>query len=77
MSGNVSLYNETEGVSIKPTPMLAMVGLVDDVTRAVGCRFLRDGDAVVLLGAPSASAIAAFCAGRDSGRRGWRIPPLT
>jgi phosphoribosylformylglycinamidine synthase II len=34
VSGNVSLYNQTDGVSIKPTPMIGMVGKVNDVTKA-------------------------------------------
>lgn len=33
VSGNVSLYNQTDGVSIKPTPMIGMVGKVTDVTK--------------------------------------------
>jgi phosphoribosylformylglycinamidine synthase len=33
VSGNVSLYNQTDGVSIKPTPMIGMVGKVSDVTK--------------------------------------------
>ena len=47
--GNVSLYNETRGEGIYPTPVLGIVGVLDDVTRAVPAHFQRDGDAVVLL----------------------------
>ncbi|MEQ9504499.1 MAG: phosphoribosylformylglycinamidine synthase subunit PurL [Deltaproteobacteria bacterium] len=50
VSGNVSLYNETEGRAILPTPTIAMVGVVDDVARATGAGFLDDGDLVFLLG---------------------------
>ena len=35
VSGNVSLYNETDGVSIKPTPMIGMIGKIDDVRNAL------------------------------------------
>ncbi len=48
--GNVSFYNDTEGLSIHPTPVLGVVGLIDDVRRAVGPGFRAAGDAVVLLG---------------------------
>ena len=47
--GNVSLYNETRGEGIYPTPVLGIVGIIDDVTKAVGAGFRREGDAVVLL----------------------------
>lgn len=51
VSGNVSLYNETEGRPILPTPTIAMVGVVDDVERCVGSGFVDDGDEIYLLGA--------------------------
>jgi phosphoribosylformylglycinamidine synthase II len=47
--GNVSLYNETKGEGIYPTPVLGIVGILDDVTRAVPASFRRAGDAIVLL----------------------------
>jgi phosphoribosylformylglycinamidine (FGAM) synthase-like enzyme len=47
--GNVSLYNETRGEGIYPTPVLGIVGILDDVTAAVPAAFQRDGDAIVLL----------------------------
>jgi len=47
--GNVSLYNETKGEGIYPTPVLGIVGILDDVTRAVPAHFQRAGDAIVLL----------------------------
>ena len=43
VSGNVSLYNETDGVSIKPTPMIGMVGKVGDVRKAVPAVAALDG----------------------------------
>jgi phosphoribosylformylglycinamidine synthase len=48
--GNVSFYNDTEGLSIHPTPVLGIVGLIDDVDRLIGPGFKKEGDAVVLLG---------------------------
>src|SRR5579863_8977028 len=47
--GNVSLYNETKGEGIYPTPVLGIVGILDDVTKAVPAHFQRAGDAVLLL----------------------------
>jgi phosphoribosylformylglycinamidine synthase len=50
VSGNVSFYNETNGLSIYPTPMLGMVGLIDEADRAITQWFRDEGDAIVLLG---------------------------
>ena len=47
--GNVSLYNETRGEGIYPTPVLGIVGIMDDVTKAVPADFQRAGDAILLL----------------------------
>jgi phosphoribosylformylglycinamidine synthase II len=47
--GNVSLYNETRGEGIYPTPVLGIVGILDDVTKAVPAHFQAAGDAIVLL----------------------------
>ena len=48
--GNVSFYNDTEGASIHPTPVLGVVGLIEDIDKAVRPGFRADGDAVILLG---------------------------
>jgi len=50
VSGNVSFYNETEGRGILPTPVIGMIGLVEDVRRVVQPGFKQDGDTVALLG---------------------------
>lgn len=50
VSGNVSLYNQTHGQGIHPTPLLALVGLLNDVTKAVPSQFRAAGDHVLLLG---------------------------
>ncbi|HZR71142.1 MAG TPA: phosphoribosylformylglycinamidine synthase subunit PurL [Burkholderiales bacterium] len=50
VSGNVSFYNETDGVPIFPTPTIAMVGLLPRVERYVTPWFKAEGDIVVLLG---------------------------
>ena len=48
--GNVSLYNETDGKAIYPTPVLGVVGLIEDAGHVVGRSFRAAGDAIVLLG---------------------------
>jgi phosphoribosylformylglycinamidine synthase II len=50
VSGNVSLYNETNGVGILPTPTIGGVGVLDDVTRHATLNFKRAGDVLVLIG---------------------------
>ena len=48
--GNVSFYNETEGVAIYPTPVIGMVGIVEDVSHLMSHEFKKEGDAIILLG---------------------------
>jgi phosphoribosylformylglycinamidine synthase II len=48
--GNVSFYNETDGRAIYPTPVIGMVGVIDDASKIVGQMFLTEGDDIVLLG---------------------------
>ncbi|ALU38507.1 phosphoribosylglycinamide synthetase [Kocuria flava] len=48
--GNVSLYNQTGGVGIHPTPVVAMMGVLDDVRRRTPSGWREDGQAVYLLG---------------------------
>ncbi|MBK5093154.1 MAG: phosphoribosylformylglycinamidine synthase subunit PurL, partial [Actinobacteria bacterium] len=50
VGGNVSFYNESFGEAIYPTPVIGMLGLLDDVDNRVGTAFVRGGDLVVLLG---------------------------
>jgi phosphoribosylformylglycinamidine synthase len=51
VSGNVSFYNETEGRGILPTPVIGMVGLIEDVRRVISPGFKKEGDVIALLGA--------------------------
>jgi phosphoribosylformylglycinamidine (FGAM) synthase-like enzyme len=58
--GNVSLYNETldyEGnpTPIYPTPVIGMVGIVEDISKAVGQGFRSEGDRIYLLGLPTSA----------------------
>jgi phosphoribosylformylglycinamidine (FGAM) synthase-like enzyme len=48
--GNVSLYNETDGKAVYPTPVIGVVGVLEHVDRVLTRRFQRAGDVIVLLG---------------------------
>ena len=54
ISGNVSLYNETKGGAIYPTPVVGMLGIVEDINRHCNMSFKKEGDLVFLLGEFSA-----------------------
>jgi phosphoribosylformylglycinamidine synthase subunit PurL len=47
--GNVSFYNETLGRSIDPTPVLGVLGMIEDASRALGMAFCAEGDVILLL----------------------------
>jgi phosphoribosylformylglycinamidine synthase len=51
VSGNVSLYNETQGEAIPPTPAIGGVGLLDDWRQSATLAFKSEGDAILLIGA--------------------------
>jgi phosphoribosylformylglycinamidine synthase len=50
ISGNVSFYNETEGRGILPTPVIGMVGIIEDVRRIIQPGFKTEGDLIALFG---------------------------
>lgn len=50
VSGNVSLYNETNGRAILPTPSIGGVGLLDDFTKSASLAFKAEGEAILLIG---------------------------
>ncbi len=50
VSGNVSLYNETQGRAILPTPTIGGVGLLDDFTKSASLAFQAEGEAILLVG---------------------------
>jgi phosphoribosylformylglycinamidine synthase len=58
VSGNVSLYNETEAGAVYPTPVVGMVGLLHDVERHATLGFKREGDIVVVIGGGSHVSLA-------------------
>src|SRR5712671_2063265 len=82
VSGNVSFYNETDGRGILPTPVIGMVGLVEDARRVIQQGFKNAGDFIALLGATrddlSISEYAAVIEGRSSAQiiSAGRVPVL-
>jgi phosphoribosylformylglycinamidine synthase len=70
VSGNVSLYNETDGSGIMPTPTIGAVGLIADPSRIIG-RKPAAGDLVILIGETRGhlgqSAVAALACGIEAG----------
>jgi phosphoribosylformylglycinamidine synthase len=79
VSGNVSLYNETNGEGILPTPTIAGVGLIADATHMARIGFAGEGEAILLIGAPDEwgthlgqSRFLSVLFGRDEGE----APPV-
>lgn len=50
ISGNVSFYNETNDISIYPTPVIGMAGIIEDISFCMTHNFKKEGDIIVLLG---------------------------
>ena len=50
VSGNVSLYNETDGVAIPPTPVVGGVGLIEDIGKIATLKGAQPGDVLILIG---------------------------
>ena len=81
ISGNVSLYNETDGQAIYPTPMIGMVGLHEDVKMITTISFKNAGDVIYVLGETAAdfngSELQKMVTGDVSGRlRGFDMTKI-
>ena len=74
VSGNVSLYNETNGRGILPTPTIGGVGLLDDFTRSATLAFKTGGEAILLIG-DTAGWLGQSVYLRDIGGREEGAPP--
>ncbi|HSK40817.1 MAG TPA: phosphoribosylformylglycinamidine synthase subunit PurL [Arenibaculum sp.] len=72
VSGNVSLYNETDGSAILPTPTIGGIGLLEDARTAMDLAFKAEGEAILLIGgAPSHVGQSLYLReihGREAGR---------
>ena len=76
VSGNVSLYNETSGRAILPTPVIGGVGLIADAGTAVDLVLKRDGNAAVLIGDTSGHLGASSYLREIEGREAGPPPPV-
>ena len=65
ISGNVSLYNESRGTGIYPTPVVGALGLLQDISRRMDIGFKDAGDVVVLIGRESLESRAEELAGSE------------
>ena len=88
VSGNVSLYNETDGMAIQPCPVIGMIGIIDDWRCAIGAGLQEPGQALYVVGQSEkrndgwlgCSVYAREIAGREGGHRHlliWRQKPKT
>jgi len=76
VSGNVSFYNETEGHGVLPTPVIGMVGLIEDVKRVVQPGFKNAGDLIALLGTTRNDLSLSEYAVVFNGKTGGQVPVL-
>ena len=76
VSGNVSLYNETNGVAIPPTPTIGAVGLIPDYGRRAGYGGLKAGDTLVLIGDTQGALGASLYLREILGREDGAPPPV-
>ncbi|WP_309604807.1 phosphoribosylformylglycinamidine synthase subunit PurL [Phenylobacterium sp.] len=76
VSGNVSLYNETNGAAIPPTPTVGAVGLIEDYGRRADFASMRAGDALVLIGETRGELGASMYLREVLGREDGAPPPV-
>ena len=76
VSGNVSLYNETEGEAILPTPVIGGLGLIDDIAQTTSTAFRNAGDAIVLIGETAGWLGASLYLSQIEGREDGAPPPV-
>ncbi|HTH16996.1 MAG TPA: AIR synthase related protein, partial [Magnetospirillum sp.] len=76
VSGNVSLYNETQGTAIQPTPAIGAVGLLDDVNKHMTLAFKAAGSNIVLLGETKGWLGASLYLREICGREEGAPPPV-
>jgi phosphoribosylformylglycinamidine synthase subunit PurL len=76
VSGNVSLYNETAGQGIHPTPVIGAVGLLADVDKRLSMAFSQDGDDIILVGDTKGHLGASLYLREIEGREEGAPPPV-
>jgi len=76
VSGNVSLYNETSGSAILPTPVIGGVGLIEDAAKTVDLALKQDGNALILIGETKGHLGASLYLREIEGREEGPPPPV-
>ncbi len=76
VSGNVSLYNETNGSGILPTPVIGGVGIVEDAAKSVSLAFKRAGEAILLVGETKGHLGSSLYLREIAGREDGAPPPV-
>ena len=75
VGGNVSLYNESQGTNIDPTPIVGVIGLINDLSKAPPGLTWNDGDRIILLG-PEASGLNGSAWAFMKGHRRGSLDPI-
>ena len=76
VGGNVSLYNESNGHNIDPTPVIGLLGVIDNLTRIPPGLAWNEGDRVIVLGEGSAELSGSLWAASVAGHKQGRLPSL-
>ena len=76
VSGNVSLYNETSGSAILPTPVIGGVGVIAELSRAVDLALKCDGDSLILIGETTGHLGASLYLREIEGSEAGSPPPV-
>ena len=76
VSGNCSLYNETNGEAILPTPAIGGVGLIKNVARTASVAFKREGDTILLIGETKGHLGQSLYLREIEGREDGAAPPV-
>ena len=76
VSGNVSLYNETNGAAIPPTPTVGAVGLIADYARRADFSSMKEGDLLILIGDGASELGASMYLREVLGREDGAPPPV-
>jgi phosphoribosylformylglycinamidine synthase len=76
VSGNCSLYNETNGSPILPAPVIGGVGLLDDVSKAMTIPFKADGEAIFVIGESKGHIGQSLYLREIHGKEDGAVPPV-
>jgi phosphoribosylformylglycinamidine synthase II len=76
IGGNVSLYNESRGADIDPTPVIGMLGLIDELDHRPPGVGLVEGGRLLLVGPHAVGDLSGSVWARNKGHRGGRLPAL-